>query len=84
MISRRVNSGHPLFIGYGRTGADSPMDHQKTQSTKVGWVFCYSLWHNLTPWVRTPFLVSRVVNQPNHNIKSVRYFLTLLWVYLSR
>jgi len=28
VISRRVNSGHPLFIGYGRTGADSPMDHQ--------------------------------------------------------
>ena len=25
MISRRVNSGYPLFIGYGRTGADSPM-----------------------------------------------------------
>jgi hypothetical protein len=21
----RVNSGHPLFIGEGRTGADSPM-----------------------------------------------------------
>jgi len=26
VISRRVNSGHPLFIGYGRTGADSPME----------------------------------------------------------
>ena len=40
MISRRVNSGHPLFIGYGRTGADSPMDHQKNQVVFATWFFC--------------------------------------------
>ena len=39
-ISRRVNSSHLLFIGEGRTGADSPMDHQKYQTVYAVWYFC--------------------------------------------
>ena len=37
-ISRRVNSGHPLFIGYGRTGAESsyPCQRQPNPNTEEG------------------------------------------------
>ena len=33
-ISRRANSGHPLFVGEGRTG-ESPILHTKTSTERV-------------------------------------------------
>jgi len=42
-ISRRVNSGHPLFIGEGRTGESPFIRTTKTQTEprRSGWVFRY-------------------------------------------
>jgi len=40
-ISRRGNSGHPLFIGYGRTG-ESPILHTKRMKILL------SVAHSLT------------------------------------